>query len=51
MLYLNKYSTQLDLKMFFGLYNDAELEWSDHIKYIKNKLNSSLYAMRKEKNI
>ena len=36
---------------FLGVYIDAKLEWHDHIKYIKNKLNSSIYAMRKVKNI
>ena len=36
---------------FIGVYIDAKLEWHDHIKYIKNKLNSSIYAMRKVKNI
>jgi len=36
---------------FLGLYIDAKLEWHDHIQYIKNKLNSSLYALRKVKNV
>ena len=33
------------------MYSDAQLEWNDHIKYIKNKLNSSINALRKVKNI
>jgi len=36
---------------FLGIYIDSKLEWHDHIKYIKNKLNSSLYAMRKTKHL
>jgi DNA mismatch repair ATPase MutS len=36
---------------FLGVYIDEKLEWHDHINYIKNKLNSSLYALRKVKNI
>ena len=36
---------------FLGVYIDEKLEWHEHIKYIKNKLNSSTYAMRKIKNI
>jgi hypothetical protein len=32
---------------FLGIYIDSKLEWHEHIKYINNKLNSSLYAMRK----
>ena len=34
---------------FLGIYIDAKLEWQDHIKYIQNKLNRSLYALRKVK--
>ena len=30
---------------FLGVYIDVKLEWHYHIKYIKNKLNSSIYAM------
>jgi hypothetical protein len=36
---------------FLGAYIDSGLEWHDHLKYIKNKLNSSLYALRKVKNL
>ena len=36
---------------FLGLYIDVQLERNDHVKYIKNKLNSSLYDLRKVKNI
>ena len=36
---------------FLGVCIDAKLEWHDHIKYIKNQQNSSIYAMRKVKNI
>ena len=34
---------------FLGVYIDEKLQWHDHINYIKNKLNSSLYALRKMK--
>ena len=34
---------------FLGIYICSKLEWHDHINYINNKLNSSLYAMRKIK--
>ena len=30
---------------FLGVYIDVKLEWHDHIKYIRNELNSSIYAM------
>ncbi len=36
---------------FVGVYIDSKLEWHDHIKYIKNKLTSSIYALKKVKNI
>ena len=36
---------------FLGIYIDSKLEWHDHINYINNKLNSSLYAMRKIKHL
>ena len=38
---------------FPGIYIDSKLEWHDHINYINNKLNSSLYmyAMRKIKHL
>jgi hypothetical protein len=37
--------------IFLGMYFDLKLEWHDHIKYVKNKITSSLYAMSKVKNI
>jgi hypothetical protein len=36
---------------FLGIYIDEKLDWHEHIRYIKNKLNSSIYVMRKTKNI
>ncbi len=36
---------------FLGLYIDSKLDWHAHTKYVTNKLNSSLYAMRKVKHI
>ena len=33
------------------MYIDSKLEWHDHIKYVRNKISSSLYAMRKVKYI
>jgi hypothetical protein len=40
-----------DVVKFLGIYIDSKLEWHEHIKYIRNKLNSSLYAMNKTKNL
>ena len=36
---------------FLGLYVDSKLDWHEHTKYVTNKLNSSLYAMRKIKHL
>lgn len=36
---------------FLGMYIDSKLEWHDHIKYVKNKISSSLYAMRKVRHV
>jgi hypothetical protein len=36
---------------FLGLHIDEQLRWTEHIKYVKNKLSSSLYAIRSAKNI
>jgi hypothetical protein len=36
---------------FLGMHIDEQLNWHEHIKFIKNKISSSLYAMRKVKNI
>ena len=33
------------------IYIDVSLEWHEHINYIKNKLNSSMYALRYLTNI
>ena len=38
-----------DIAKFLGLYIDNELNWQEHIIHLKNKLNSSLYAMNKVK--
>ena len=40
-----------DTVKFLGMYIDSKLEWHDHIKYVRNKISSSLYAMRKVKHI
>jgi len=42
---------QKDSMKFLGLYVDSRLDWHEHINYIKNKLSSSLYAIRKVKHI
>ena len=34
-----------------GIYIDSKLEWHEHINYVNNKFNSSLYAMRKMKHL
>ena len=36
---------------FLGLYLDSKLDWNAHIKFVRNKMNSALYAMRRSKNI
>ena len=40
-----------DTVKFLGMHIDSKLEWHDHIKYVRNKISSSLYAMRKVKHI
>ena len=34
---------------FLGLYLDSKLDWNAHIKFVRNKINSALYAMRRSK--
>ena len=34
-----------------GLYLDSKLYWNTHIKFLRNKMNSALYAMRRSENI
>ena len=36
---------------FLGVYIDEKLQWHDYMNYIKNKLDSSFYAVRKVKDI
>ena len=36
---------------FLGMHIDSKLEWHDHIQYVRNKISSSSYAMRKVKNL
>jgi hypothetical protein len=36
---------------FLGIYIDEKLNWHEHIRCVKNKLNSSIYIMRKTKNL
>ena len=36
---------------FLGLHIDENLNWSEHLKYVKSKLSSSLFAMRTAKNV
>ena len=36
---------------FLGLHIDENLNWSEHLKYVKSKLASSLFAMRTAKNV
>jgi len=36
---------------FLGMFIDSKLDWNVHLDYVKNKLNSSLYAMRRVKHI
>ena len=31
-----------------GLYLDSKLDWNAYIKFVRNKLNSALYAMRRK---
>jgi len=43
----NQINERKNVVKVLGIFIDSKLEWHEHIKYIKNKLNSSLYAMRK----
>lgn len=36
---------------FLGMYIDSKLNWHEHIKFIKNKLNSSIFALKRVKHI
>jgi len=36
---------------FLGMYIDSKLDWHEHIKFIRNKLNSSIFAMKRVKYI
>jgi len=36
---------------FLGIHIDAKLNWHEHIKFVKNKISSAMYAMRKVKHI
>jgi len=43
------YIKQNDFAKFLGLYIDSKLNWHEHLSHLKNKLNSSIYAMNKVK--
>ena len=36
---------------FLGMYIDEKLDWHEHLNYIKNKLHSAIYAMKKTKHL
>jgi len=36
---------------FLGMYIDHKLEWAEHTKFIRNKINSSIYAINKIKHL
>ena len=36
---------------FLGLHIDDKLKWSEHIRHVKRKLSSSLYALRSARNV
>ena len=36
---------------FLGVIIDPKLHWHDHIDHVKNKINTSLYMLRKVKNL
>ena len=36
---------------FLGLHIDDKLKWSEHIRHVKGKLSSSLYALRSARNV
>ena len=44
---LNEIIERKNAIKFLGVYIDEKLQWHDHINYIKNKLNSSLYTFKK----
>ena len=43
--------TRVNCTKFLGLHIDQNLKWTEHTKHVKNKLSSSLYAMRAAKNL
>jgi len=38
-----------DVVKFLGMHTDHKLEWAEDIKFIKNKISSSTYAINKVK--
>ena len=42
---------QVKHTQFLGLHIDDKLKWSEHLKHVKSKLSSSLFAIRTAKNI
>ncbi len=42
---------QVDHTKFLGLHLDNELKWMYHIRHVKSKLSSALYALRTAKNL
>ena len=44
-------NTRVDNVKFLGLYFDSKLDWNAHIKFVRNKMNRALYAMRRSNNI
>jgi len=41
----DEYIKQNDFAKFLGLYIDNKLNWHEHISHLKNKFNSSIYAI------
>ena len=47
----NEQISRKDQVQYLGMHIDEKLNWHQHIQFVKNKISSSLYAMRKVKNI
>ena len=45
----NRLSPSTNVK-FLGMYMDENLEWTDHIKFLQNKISSSIYIINRVKN-
>jgi hypothetical protein len=47
----NEVIEEKNVAKFLGMYIDSKLDWHEHLKYTKSKLNSSIYAMNKVRHL